>query len=139
MAKSQALNVTQNIKTPGVSFVNADGVANKTLVTAGANDSVVKSIMVTSSDTAVVNLKVSVGDGVTDRVIGTVAVPIASGTNGAAASVDLLNAASLPGLPLDQNGKRILPLQTGYLVKVAPLVALTAAKNVDVVAVVEDY
>jgi hypothetical protein len=139
MAKSQALNVTQNIKTPGVSFVNADGVANKTLVTAGANDSVVKSIMVTSSDTAVVNLKVSVGDGITDRVIGAVAVAIASGTNGAAASVDLLNAASLPGLPLDQNGKRVLPLQAGYLVKVAPLVAVTAAKNVDVIAVVEDY
>jgi hypothetical protein len=139
MAKSQALNVTQNIKTPGVSFVNADGVANKTIVTAGVNDSVVKSIMVTSSDTAVVNLKVSVSDGVTSRIIGVVAVAIASGTNGAAASVDLLNAASLPGLPLDQNGKRILPLQAGYLVQVAPLVAVTAAKNVDVVAVVEDY
>jgi hypothetical protein len=139
MAKSQALNVTQNIKTPGVSFVNADGVANKTLVTAGANDSVVKSIMITSSDVAVVNLKVSVGDGVTDRVIGTVAVAVASGTNGAAAAVDILNAASLPGLPLDQNGKRVLPLQAGFTVKVAPLVAVTAAKNVDVVAVVEDY
>jgi hypothetical protein len=139
MAKSQALHVTQNIKTPGVSFVNADGVANKTIVTAGVNDSVVKSIMVTSSDTAVVNLKVSVSDGVTSRIIGVVAVAIASGTNGAAASVDLLNAASLPGLPLDQNGKRILPLQAGYLVQVAPLVAVTAAKNVDVVAVVEDY
>jgi hypothetical protein len=139
MAKSQALNVTQNIKTPGVSFVNADGAANKTIVTAGVNDSVVKSIMVTSSDTAVVNLKVSVSDGVTSRIIGVVAVAIASGTNGAAASVDLLNAASLPGLPLDQNGKRILPLQAGYLVQVAPLVAVTAAKNVDVVAVVEDY
>jgi hypothetical protein len=139
MAKSTNLNVTQNIKTPGASFVNADGTGNKTLVTAGANDSVVKSIMATSNDTATVNLKIVVNDGVTDRIIGAVAVPASSGTNGTVAAVDLLQSALLPGLPLDQNGKRVLPLQGTYTLKVAPLVAVTAAKQVDVVAVVEDY
>lgn len=139
MPKSTALNVTQNIKTPGVSFVNADGTAAKTLATAGANDSVVKSIMVTSNDTSTVNVKVIVNDGTTDRIIGTVAVATLAGTSGSAAAVDLLSSSLLPGLPLDQNGKRVLPLQGGHLLKVAPLAAVTAAKTVDIVAVVEDY
>ena len=139
MAKSTNLNVTQNIKTPGVSFANVDGVAYKTLYTAGANDAVVKSIMVTSSDTAAVNLKLTVNDLVTDRIIGTINIPITAGTTGAIAAVDLIASALMPGLPLDQNGKRVLPLQANYVLKVAPLVAVTAGKTVDIVAIAEEY
>lgn len=139
MAKQTSLYVTKGIKTPGASFANADGTAYKTLYTASADDAIVKSIMVTSNDTAAVNLKVAINDGVTDRVIGTVNIPITAGLTGAIAAVDLLGSSLMPGLPLDQNGKRVLPLQGTHVLKVAPLVAVTAAKTVDVVAVVEEY
>lgn len=139
MAKQTSLYVTDTIKTPGVSFANADGTTAKTLYTAAADDAIVKSIMVTSNDTSTVNVKVIINDGSTDRIIGTVAVATLSGTSGSAAAVDLLSSSLLPGLPLDQNGKRVLPLQGTHVLKVAPLVAVTAAKTVDVVAVVEEY
>jgi hypothetical protein len=47
--------------------------------------------------------------------------------------------AVMPGLPLDQNGKRIIPMQNGHILKVAPLVAVTATKQVDVFGIVEEY
>jgi hypothetical protein len=139
MAKQTSLYVTDEIVGAGASFVNADGTAYKTVYTAGADDAVVKSLMATSNDTAAVNLKIAIHDGTADRIIGTVNVPATSGTNGTAAAVDLLAAAVMPGLPLDQNGKRIIPMQNGHLLKVAPLVAVTATKQVDVFAMVEEY
>lgn len=139
MAKQTNLYVTDEINNSGASFVNADGTAYKTAFTPSADDSIVKALMATSTDTAAVNLKIAINDGSTDRIIGTVNVPANSGTNGTAAAVDLLAAASLPGLPLDQNGKRIIPMQNGHTLKVAPLVAVTATKQVDVFAIGEDY
>lgn len=139
MAKQTNLYVTDTIKTPGVSFANADGTSAKTLYTAGADDAVVKALMVTSTDGTARNFKVIVNDGSTDRCIGTVNIPITAGTTGSIAAVDLLASALLPGLPLDQQGKRILPLQATFVLKLAPLVAVTAAAVVDVVAVVEEY
>lgn len=139
MAKSEVMPVTQRVKTPGASFANADGTAYKTLYTASADDAIVKAIMVTSNDTAAVNLKLAINDGVTDRIIGTVNIPITAGLTGAIAAVDLLGSSLMPGLPMDQNGKRVLPMQGTHVLKVAPLVAVTAAKTVDVVAVVEEY
>lgn len=139
MTKQTSLYITDTIKTPGVSFANADGTAYKTLYTAAADDAVVKSIMVTSTDGTARNLKVAMNDGTTDRIIGTVNIPITAGTTGAIASVDLLSGSLLPGLPLDQQGKRILPMQATHILKIAPLVAVTAAATIDVVAVVEEY
>jgi len=139
MAKQTNLYITDTIKTPGVSFANADGTTAKTLYTAAADDAVVKAIMVTSTDTAARNLRLIINDGSTDRTIGTVNIPITAGTTGSITAVDMLGAALMPGLPLDQQGKRILPMQAGHILKVAPLVAVTATFTIDVTAVVEEY
>jgi hypothetical protein len=45
----------------------------------------------------------------------------------------------MPFLPLDRNGKRILPLLAGTVLKVAALATVTAAKTVTVTAIVEEY
>jgi len=139
MAKTTSLPLTQSIKNAGVTILPADTTALKTLYTAGANDAVVKSIICVSDDTAAVNLRVLINIAGTDYQIGTVNVPIASGTNGTANAVDVLNSTALPGLPLDRNGKRILPLVGGAIVKVAALATVTAAKTVTVTAIVEEY
>jgi hypothetical protein len=53
--------------------------------------------------------------------------------------VDILGSSLLPGLPRDLNGRSILPLKNGYILKVGCLVTMTAAKQTDILAVVEEY
>lgn len=139
MAKQTSLYITKQVKNPAKTLLPAHGAALQTLYTASADDAVVKSLMVRSSDTAAMNVVLAINDGVADFVLGTIAVPASSGNTGAIASVDLLSGTLLPGLPYDQSGKRILPLAAGTILKVGVLVAITAAKQIDVVGVVEEY
>jgi len=139
VAKSTNLNFTQEIEVVGKRLTSTDTTSYVTLYTSATNDSVVKSITVTTTDTAAVNLKVAVNDGTTDFLLGTVRVALASGTDGAVASVDILGSSLLPGLPRDLNNRTILPLKNGYILKVGCLATMTAAKQTDVLAVVEEY
>ena len=99
MAKSQLLNFTQNIKLTATTIVNSDSTNKKTLFTAGANDSIVKSLHAISDDSAAKVVNIYVNDGSVDNYIGAVNVPITSGTTGAIAAVDLLNGTLFPNLP----------------------------------------
>lgn len=139
MAKQTDLFITKGIKLAGYTLLPADTTTLKTLYTASADDAVVKSLMCRSNDTAAMNVVVAYNNGAADFILGVVNVPINSGSTGAIAAVDLLSGTLLPGLPYDQNGKRILPLQGGYILKVGVLVTITAAKQIDVTAVVEEY
>lgn len=139
MAKQTALYITKLVKNAAVVVADTDTTTAKTLYTAGADDAVVKAINVSSTDTAAKVLNLILNDGTADFTIGAVSIPASSGTSGAIACVDLLNGTIFPGLPYDQNGKRILPLQAGYVLKVAAQATLTAAKAIHVVAVVEEY
>lgn len=139
MAKSTNLNFTQTIKTPCVALTSANGTAAATLYTASTNDAVVKSLMVSTNDTTTVNLVVSINNGSSDFVLGTVNIPINSGYTGAIASVDVLGSSLLSGLPRDINGRNVLPLPSGYVLKVGCLATMTSAKTVNVIASVEEY
>lgn len=139
MAKSTNLNFTQEIELKGISLTSSDTTTLKTLYTAGSNDCVVKSIVATSTDTAAVNLKLVVNDGSADYLIGTVRIPAASGTDGAAASVDILGSSLVPGLPRDLNNRTILPIKNGFILKAGCLATMTSAKQADVIAIVEEY
>ena len=139
MAKSQNLNFTQTSKLSGVKILPADTTALKTLFTAGSEDSVVKAINVQSTDTAARVVQLWVNDGVTDFLIGAVNIPLRSGDNGTAATIDLLGGTLMPSLPYDANGKRILPLPAGYILKVNSQATVTAAKEITFVCMAEDY
>ena len=139
MAKSQLLNFTQNIKLTATTIVNSDSTNKKTLFTAGANDSIVKSLHAVSDDSAAKVVQIYVNDGTNDNYIGAVNVPITSGTTGAIAAVDLLNGTLFPNLPYDANGKRVLPLPAGYIVKVSVQAAMTSGKTMYVTCMAEDY
>lgn len=139
MAKSTNLNFTQTIKLSSTTIVNSDSTNKKTLFTAGSNDSVVKSLHAVSDDSAAKVVNVYVNDGSTDIYIGAVNVPLNSGATGAIAAVDLLNGTLFPNLPYDSNGKRVLPLPAGYVVKVSVQAAVTSAKTITVTCMAEDY
>jgi hypothetical protein len=107
--------------------------------TAGADDSNVKAILATTNDTTTINLAIYLTRGAVDYLIGTVNVPVASGTNGSAGTVDLLSASAFPGLPLDNVGKRYIPMKTGDTLKIGAIATMTAAKTCWVSVLGEDY
>ena len=139
MPKSQNLNFTQTSKLSGVKILPADTTALKTLFTAGSNDAIVKAINVQSTDTAARVVQLSVNDGTTDFLIGSVNIPLRAGDNGTAATIDLLGGTLMPSLPYDANGKRVLLLPAGYILKVNSQATVTAAKEITFVCMAEDY
>ena len=141
MAKQTDLFLTAAIKTAGVAIAPADTTAWKTVYTASANDAIVKGLACVSDDTAAkaIRIGIDIAGGGTVYQIATVAIPIASGTTGSANAIDLLQAAALPFLPVDRNGKRVLPLRAGDILKVSALATLTTAKTITVTAIAEEY
>lgn len=119
----------------GITFVNADGTTLKDVFVAGTNGSRLASIAATTNDTSTNNVKIEIYDGSTAYWAGTVAVPTLSGTDGSTAAVNLLSLSMCPWLNSD--GSLFLP--TGWKVQVAPLVAVTTAKTLTLVALGADY
>jgi hypothetical protein len=139
MAKQASLFLPTGANNQSVTFVNADGTTAKTLVTAGSNDTDVKSIIVASNDSAAVNLQLFINRSAVAYLLGTVNIPITAGNTGAIASVDLLGSTLIPGLPLDSIGKPYIPMKTGDTLTVAPLAAVTTAKTCYISAFGQDY
>lgn len=122
-----------------VRFVNADGTGEKNIADAGANDSAIKGLIITSDDPSARDLQLIVYDGANSFIFDTRPIPAGSGTDGVNGPVDGLTGAFLP---LDGTGKKFLPLQgfgTTWSLRGAMLAAVTAAKTVTVLAIFEDY
>lgn len=139
MAKQASLFLPAGANNQSVTITSADTTVAKLLFTAGANDSDVKSIIVTSNDTAAINLALYVTRSAVDYLLGTINIPISAGTTGSVVSVDLINTTSIPGLALDSAAKAYLPLKTGDTLKVGPIVTMTAGKTCYVSAFGQDY
>lgn len=127
-------------KTAGVQVANADGTTKKTLLTAGANGSIVLGIEATTTDTAVndVGLYIQVGGSGTVYPIGGKRVAIGSGDATAAnptAAVSLLDVGQLPFLLPDGS----LQLGAGDVLQVGVQAAVTSTKTLTIVAQYGDY
>ena len=114
--------------TVGATALNVDGIAAdaKVCYTAGAYGGIVESLMISTNDTAAVNVLVYGLEGSTVHPFGIVAVPASSGNLGTAANVDAINA--LQGLPINGMYKKYIPLRPNMTLKVAVLAAMTANK-----------
>jgi len=113
----------------------------KTLYTAGADDSVVKAINVSSFDSAARIMTLWISNAATgnDTFLASINIPANAGTgSGTTAAIDLLGGTLLPSLPYDANGKRIIPLKTGWILK-ASVPAVTAGRVITVEVMAEDY
>jgi hypothetical protein len=107
----------------GTQFTSADTTTKKTLATAGANGTRIDGILVSSNDTAAVNLQFYVNDGSTDFYLGVVAIPAGSGYT-TIARVDAI-------ATLAPANVRALILKGTYVLKAAALATMTAAKVLD--------
>lgn len=153
MAKTTTNPFTQTIKNPGLillpstvaQVIDAVGVVTNTLLfcTAGAEGSVLKSMIIASNDTAAKYVSVWIQPGGTGSLflLGQVAVPLTSGfsATGVLINIDVLNNAYLTGLALDQTGRQVLPLEAGTIIRVGMVAAPTAAKCLYVTGVLEDF
>ena len=140
MALSNLPIFPQKIQAWALQLLNATGTTITTLLTAGSNGSVVESLNVTNTDSGVAyTLQFYLNDGTTNHLLGSVNVPLSSGNTTAAPAVDILRQGLIPGVVLDANGNYVLNIPSGYALKVAVTVAVTAAKVVDVVAMGSDY
>jgi hypothetical protein len=100
------------------------------VLTAGNNGCIVDSVVASSTDSAAVNLLLSIANsGATQaRPLGIVNVPIQAGNSGNTLNVDVISASVVPGLTVDQNGKRIVRLGPSETLRVATLANMTAGR-----------
>lgn len=100
----------------------------------------VESLSAVTDDTVTVNVFVWILRGSTVIPLGLVNVPLSSGnTNAARFNIDFLDGANILGLPIDNNGKRYIPLMGGDVLRVGALANLTTAKSCWVQAQGSDY
>lgn len=139
MAKTNTLPITQNANNFGVQFTNSDGTTIKDVVAAGSNDTIVNVLGGQTTDTSANNVYLYLYDGTNNWPIGNVRVAAASGNDGATASVDMLGGTLLPQLSYDQNGKRVILLETGWKLRASVLAAVTPGKTLTLAGWAQDY
>lgn len=121
----------------GATFVNADGTTAKTLVTAGANGSIIDFISVISDDTADRGLVLELYNGVTAYGLGDTKIVDGAGTNGVDKAINALDVAYNPGL--GNRDDRSIVLGSGWSLRARMTSAVTAAKTVTVTGSYGDY
>jgi hypothetical protein len=137
MSKTFTSPYIQNTRNLFAALVTATGtgylqVCDASSVSAGANDSILKSFSLCSTDTVAANVGVYVdpnGTG-TKYLLGVVPVPALSGTNGTAAPVDVLRSLMLPQLQYDAYLNKVLCLQAGAKLYIAAGAALSSGKQI---------
>jgi len=153
MAKTTTLPITQTIQNPVVAIVNAtsfiaaNGGTSPTntvlFMTAGAEGSEVKAILIASDDSAAkqISFYLSTDSGTTKYLINTINVPIGSGlTSGTTANIDVLGSTAMVGLPLDQSGKPVMILVAAARIYVGVITAVvTSGRTIHITGQVEDY
>lgn len=118
-------------------FQNVDGTNIKTCYTAGIDDSVVKAIIVTSTDSVARDIQFHLSDGTTNFQLRRVAVPALAGNSTTVGPVDALS--TFMGLPFDEYGNRVIRLRRGFQIRANIVTAVTANTDIDVIILGEDY
>lgn len=140
--------IVANVPNGGVALISASAntvtlgsnTNSLAVYTAGTKGGRVMSLTAVTDDTVTVNVFVFIYRSSTVIPIGLVNVPLSSGnTQAAAANVDFLDGTVIKGLPVDNTGRRYIPLMANDVLKVGALANLTAAKTCWVQASGNDY
>jgi hypothetical protein len=125
--------------TVGATALGVDGIAAdaKVMFTAGAHGSLVQSIMISTNDTADVDVILYALDGAVVEPLGVVSVPAGSGNAVLTPNVDGLVA--LMGLPVNGSSQKHIPLKAAMVLKVAVLGAMTENKILTATTTGLDY
>jgi hypothetical protein len=123
--------------TIGALGANTNGV---TVYTSGSLGGRVYSLMGYTNDTVTGNVWVYILRGATIIPVGLVNIPVSAGnTNAARFNTDFLDGINILGLPLDNTGKRYIPLQGGDVLRCSTLANPTATRSFWITAHGADY
>ena len=139
--------VLANVPNSGVAVLSGTTVgalgsngSGTTIYTAGSLGGRVYSLMGFTNDTVTINVWVYILRGSTVIPVGLVNIPLSAGnTNAARFNTDFLDGINILGLPLDNTGKRYIPLQGSDVLRASTLANLTAARAAWIVAHGADY
>lgn len=124
-------------RTVVASIANADSTTFKDLFAAGSSGSRVDLCSIANSDASnAYTVQVAIRMGSTDYVLGEVAVPAGSGTNGSAKSVNLLDDTNIPALA---NTLEVLFLESGATLRVKSKTAVSGSNTLQFIATGGDY
>ncbi len=134
MSKNETFYAVSGFNMFGKQITPAETTVAQTLHTAPTEGSIVKSINVSSSDTAIRYMELSINDGVDDFILGTIEIPITAGQSvtGVVPSVNALDSANIVGLEKDIQGNNIIKLAPSYILKARMIATITSAKAVDI-------
>ena len=139
MAVSHQPIFVQTPKQGIAAFVNADGTTKKTIATGGTNGSKVTAVTAARTDSAARVVTLWLTRSATSYALTAASVAITSGTDGTTPGTNLFGSTLWPGLSVDGSGQRYLFLQSGDTLQASMVVAVTAAKEIDVTATYADY
>lgn len=125
---AQILNATGAWTFSATSLVNL-----LVLAAGGANGIKLEALNVTSNDSAAQALALVLNDGTLNYVLGEIPIPIGAGITAGVPGVNPLS--QLPGLSYDTSGNRYLYVPAGWTLYVGTIAAVTAAKQISVVAI----
>lgn len=117
-----------------ITFVNADSTNIKVVLdnSAGTKALRIEALSITSTDTSARNVQFSRLVSAVDYTIGTVAVPVASGTDGSTPRVTALSSSTAGIGTLDADGIYVCWVPAGQKLDAKMLVAVTADKTVTI-------
>lgn len=122
----------QAIQSTTAQISNASGTTPVTIYTAGANGSKIENIICSNTDTAAsYSVQLSITNGANTNIIGTINVPLSSGTATTASAVSLINSANLPTAK-DSNGNPYIYLAASCTLKAASLTTVTSGKFLEI-------
>jgi hypothetical protein len=130
----------QNMQAFVLQLTNAIGTTVTTVVTGGANGTLIESLNVSSTDATLAHtFQVYLSNGTTAFLLGSVNVPISAGNVAGTPAVDFLRSGAAPGLPVDVDGNFVIYVPSGFTLQVSVTVAVTTADFVEIVALGVNY
>lgn len=110
-----------------------------TLAAGGANGSKVEAIRATSTDTTARDTIILISNGTNLFPLGVISVPANSGFTNALPAINIMSNPLFQGFSYDAMGNPFIFVPSGWTLYAGTLTAITAAKQVSVLATGEDF
>lgn len=138
MPKTYTCPFTQSVNAQvPQTFANSDGNTVKTIFTAGADDSRIYSILISSTDTSDRTLQLYLSDGTTNFELRRLTISASAGTS---VTVPIVSGLSGLDLPFDSQGNRYMPIRRNFQLRVNVIgTAVTSGQTIDVIVLAEDF
>lgn len=130
MAKQTDIFAFRGVNLNAVSFLPADGTNDKPVISAGADDSVLRHLSLASRSTITENIEFLLSDGTASSLLMTVAVPARAGSDGNTGALDAFGGGLLAFF-------RALPLKAGWSLRAKPQAALMG--EITITAITDDF